>query len=60
MIRTIELSPYISVQGLLISNLPSGDVEIALNGRHYVGRPVNAAQIGTESTPRQDVDAIDI
>lgn len=60
MIRTIELSPYISVQGVLVSNLPGGDVEIALNGKHYVGRPVNAAQIGAESMPRQDVDAIDV
>ena len=42
MITTIEVSPYISVQGVLVSNLPGGDVEVSLNGRSYVGRPIRS------------------
>lgn len=40
MIKTIELSPYISVQGMLVSKLPGGRIEISLNGRRYVGLPI--------------------
>lgn len=52
MIKTIELSPYISVQGLLVSKLPGGQLEIALNGRHYIGSPVVHRNIADAANPR--------
>lgn len=41
MITTIELSAYISVQGLFVANLPGGEVEIIANGKRYIGQPIS-------------------
>lgn len=41
MMTTIELSPYISVQGLVVSRLPNGDVKISVCGREFTGRPIS-------------------
>lgn len=42
MIATIQLSPYIHIQGLVTRQLPTGDVAIAHAGREYVGKPLAA------------------
>lgn len=57
MIKTIEISPYISVQGLLVGTHPGGEVEVSLNGRHYIGRPVVGAmakELAGESAANAD------
>ncbi|MBY8974747.1 hypothetical protein KHP62_02940 [Rhodobacteraceae bacterium NNCM2] len=51
MIKTIELSKYISVQGLIVSTLPGGEVEVLANGRKYVGRPIERPLQGATSDP---------
>lgn len=52
MITTIELSPYISVQGVAVSTLPGGNVEIALNGQRFVGRPVLSKRTEPGADPK--------
>lgn len=44
MIATIQLSPYIHIQGRVTRRLPSGDVAIFIAGREYVGRPLDAGR----------------
>lgn len=40
MYATIQLSPYILIQGLVTRELPTGDVVIRVSDRDYVGAPV--------------------
>lgn len=42
MYATIQISPYIQVQGPVARRLPSGDVVIRHNNRDYVGAPLSA------------------
>jgi hypothetical protein len=41
MFATIEVSPYVLVQGVLKKRLPGGAIAVQCEGRVYVGRPVN-------------------
>lgn len=50
MLATIEVSPYVQVQGLIARVLPGGHVAIALNGREYVGKPLTTPLRGIEAT----------
>jgi hypothetical protein len=43
MIATIQVSPYILIQGLLTRRLPGGSIAVLCDGREYVGSPVNPA-----------------
>lgn len=40
MLTTIQLSPYIFVQGPIIATHPGGRVSISVDGTEYVGEPV--------------------
>jgi hypothetical protein len=42
MFATIQLSPYIHVQGLIVRRLPGGAVAIRVAGRELVGPPLSA------------------
>lgn len=42
MLATIQVSPYVQVQGLIVRVLPGGRVAITLSGREYVGAPLTA------------------
>jgi hypothetical protein len=44
MYATIQLSPYILIQGVIARKLPSGDVVIRVSDRDYVGQPVAPAR----------------
>lgn len=41
MYATIQLSPYILIQGPVSRELPTGDVVIRLSDRDYVGAPLS-------------------
>lgn len=41
MLTTIQISPYIFVQGQVKATLPGGRVSICVDGRDYVGEPVS-------------------
>jgi hypothetical protein len=40
MYATIQISPYIMIQGLVCRELPSGKVVIRVSDRDYVGAPI--------------------
>lgn len=40
MYATIQLSPYIMIQGLVARELPTGQVVIRVSDRDYVGAPI--------------------
>lgn len=40
MYATIQVSPYIMIQGLVARELPDGHVVIRVSDRDYVGAPV--------------------
>lgn len=40
MYATIQISPYIQIQGVVMRRLPSGDVVIRHQEREYVGSPL--------------------
>lgn len=40
MVATIEVSPYVLIQGLFARLLPNGQIAVRVFGREYVGRPV--------------------
>jgi hypothetical protein len=40
MFATIELTPYIQIQGEIARRLPGGRVAIRVHGREYVGAPL--------------------
>jgi hypothetical protein len=42
MIATIQLSPYILVQGVMTRRLPGGAIAVQVGGREVIGAPVNA------------------
>lgn len=46
MFATIQVSPYISIQGLVTRNLPCGKVAIVVRGAEYVGAPIVGAAVG--------------
>jgi hypothetical protein len=48
MFATIQMSPYVLVQGVLKKRLPGGAIAVQCEGRVYVGRPVN----GPPAPPR--------
>jgi hypothetical protein len=43
---TVEVSPYISVRGDFVQNLPDGLVMVASNSRTYIGKPVPEVNTG--------------
>lgn len=51
MFQTIQISPYISVQGMVTSLRTGGRVTISVDGKEYVGMPVGT-EIG-EAAPIQ-------
>lgn len=42
MYATIQLSPYMHVQGVVMKKDDSGRVTIRFRGRDFVGRPISA------------------
>jgi hypothetical protein len=42
MFATIQVSPYVSVQGVLTKRLPGGAIAVLCDGRVYCGRPANS------------------
>jgi hypothetical protein len=44
MVATIQLSPYIYVQGIIARTLPNGQIAILDGDREYVGRPLQGAR----------------
>lgn len=44
---TVEVSPYISVRGTFMQNLPEGLIMVASNSRTYIGKPVTEVATGT-------------
>jgi hypothetical protein len=44
MFATIELTPYIQIQGEIARRLPGGRVAIRVHGREYVGAPLTPAR----------------
>ena len=40
MYATIQISPYIMIQGLVSRELPTGQVVIRVSDRDYVGAPI--------------------
>ncbi len=41
MYATIQVSPYVHVQGEVTRHLPNGAVVIRLGGRDYIGAPLS-------------------
>lgn len=41
MYATIQLSPYVQIQGLVTRMLPCGSVVISVRERDYIGRPLS-------------------
>ena len=41
MIRTVELSPYIQVQGVVTATLPGGNLAVQTDGREFIGRALS-------------------
>ncbi len=44
MFATIELTPYVQVQGVVSRRLPGGAVVIRVAGREYAGAPLSPAR----------------
>jgi hypothetical protein len=44
MYATIQVSPYVHVQGEVMRELPNGAVVIRLGERDYVGRPLTGVK----------------
>lgn len=44
MVATIQLSPYIYIQGSIVRTLPNGQIAILDGDREYVGRPLRWAR----------------
>lgn len=40
MVATIQISPYIHIQGTVARVLPNGQITIRLGGHEYVGQPL--------------------
>lgn len=47
MYATIQVSPYIHVQGEIVRQLPNGAVVIRLGERDYVGAPLSRTKADT-------------
>lgn len=45
MVATIEVSPYVQIQGWIARVLPGGLIAVRVFGREYVGRPVRRARL---------------
>jgi hypothetical protein len=43
---TIEVSPYISVRGDFVQNMPDGLIMVASNSRTFIGKPVSEVKAG--------------
>jgi hypothetical protein len=43
MLATIQLTPYMQVQGIVARTLPNGQISIQQGGREYVGQPLRCA-----------------
>lgn len=50
MLRTIEISPYIYVQGQIIDRLTNGEIAVAVGDKRLVGRPIAAVVKKKEPT----------
>jgi hypothetical protein len=40
MVATIQITPYVHIQGVVARVLPNGQIGICLGGREYVGMPL--------------------
>lgn len=41
MVVTVKISDYIHVQGTAARTLPDGRVSVRVNGKEYIGMPLN-------------------
>jgi hypothetical protein len=44
MFATIQISPYVFIQGEIVRQLPTGQVAIRVREREYVGVPLSASR----------------
>lgn len=51
MFATIQISPYVQIQGLVAQILANGQISIRQGGREYIGKPLrlvsNEAPVGS-------------
>lgn len=53
MIRTIDVSTYIQVQGLFVRALDNGDIVVSIGKREFVGRPFCLPSDNTSVIPSE-------
>lgn len=51
MVATIQITPYIHIQGLVARFLPNGLIAIEHGGREYVGAPLRRLRLLSQGAP---------
>jgi hypothetical protein len=51
LVATIQITPYIHIQGLVARFLPNGLIAIEHGGREYVGAPLRRLRLLSQGAP---------